>query len=260
MAEFISWGEAFARVGREKYGSHWIGRLTEREQYLIDQYCDVPVAERSSILPGHAVWTRRKLRPLGATLEDEVGRADDRRRWKVIQDEYVTKWLTDHGFSHPRVCLFDLERKLQEQFGVDDCRAEHESLSVAGKARPRIDLAPIDGGYTVSHATVAAPVPGTDDCEAKSKDSAATLDCTIVEPHGAVWEPHRPYKLSNVRPRNELSGRVWDFFKALEQKGQLQPKKQKELHRLIHDRFSISGEEVMSRRTMRRILGLNADS
>jgi hypothetical protein len=144
MSESISWSEAFTRVGRAKYGSEWIGRLTEREQYLIDEYCVVTVSEaRSSILPGHAsyladgksVWFKRS--PLGATLQDEVGCADDRRRWKVVQDEYVMKWLADNGFSYPRVNLSDLESKLITQFSVSGTGGtENRTRTGTAKSKP----------------------------------------------------------------------------------------------------------------------------
>jgi hypothetical protein len=259
MPKSISWSEAVIRVGRQKYGSDWIGSLTEREQYLVEQYCEVPVPGGPSIPP--------RVRPLGATLEDEVGRTDDRRRWKVIQDEYANKWLRACGFSYPRVNLSDLNLNLQEdlvnQSSEDDIFgswSEDDSVSGVDSSRLRPNPTHLDGASTISRATAPAPALGMDQCEAKANGSAESLDCAVVEPCGAVREPHRPYKLPNKRPKRELSGRVWDYFKELDRKGQLQSMKQYKLHQLIKGRFQSSGEEVICLRTMRRILGLNADS
>jgi hypothetical protein len=116
--EAITWNEAVERVGRAKYGSDRIIRLTEREQYLIDQYGDEVVSGRSSILPGKVSWLQLKSRPRSVTVHEEVGRAEDRRRWKTIQDDYVRRWLTKNGFSPPRVNPNCLENKLLAQFGV----------------------------------------------------------------------------------------------------------------------------------------------
>jgi hypothetical protein len=259
MPKSISWSEAVTRVGRKKYGADWIGSLTEREQYLVDQYCEVPVPGRPSIPP--------KVRPLGATLEDEVGRADDRRRWKVIQDEYATKWLRACGFSYPRVNLSDLNLNLQEEFVVNQWSeddifgswSEDDSVSGVDNSRLRSNPTRLDGASTITYAPVTAPALAMDECEAKSKGSAASPDCAVVEPRGALKKPHRPYKLSNIRPKRDLSARMWDYANELDRNGQLQRMKQKEIFRLMGARFSPSGE-VVTLRTMRRILGLNANS
>jgi hypothetical protein len=258
---FISWIEAFTRVGRAKYGSDWIDRLTEREKYLIDQYCDVPV---EGGLPEYSVSKPRKARPIGAALEDEVGRADDRRRFKIVQDEYASKWLKANGFrsTYPRVNLFDLNTKIQEEFIFGDWWSEdgffeaywfEEDDALTGLVRSnptRLDGAPTLPDKIV---TLTAPALGMDECEAKSKESAASPDWSPDKLRGAIEEEYRPYPLLKVRPKRELSGRVWDFFRDLDQKGQLQCKKQHELYHLIRNRFRW---EIISMRTMRRILGL----
>jgi hypothetical protein len=238
---FISWIEAFTRVGHAKYGSDWIDRLTEREKYLIDEYRGSPVEEG---LPEHSVSKPRKARPIGAALENEIGRADDRRRWKIIQDAYVGKWLKANGFwsTYPRVNLFDLNIKIQEEFIFGDWWSEDGFF---------------EAYWFEENITLTAPALGMDECEAKTKKLAVSLDCAVVEPRITVRESHRPYKLAIVTPKGDLTARVWEFLKDLDQKGQLQYKKQCQIYRLIRNRFKISGENVISRRTMRRLLGLD---
>jgi hypothetical protein len=256
----ISWREAVTRVGREKFGTDWIGSLTEREKYLVDQYCGFPVPGRPSIPP--------KVRPLGATLEDEVGRAHDRRRWKATQGEYATKWLRACGFSYPRVNLADLNLNLQEEFvanqwSEDDILgswSEDDSISGVDNSRLSSNPTRLEGAPPIPDAIIGETPPALamGECEANAKDSAASLDCRIIEPSSTVKEPHRRYPLKAVRPKRDLSARMWEFAHELDRAGRLQRMRQNEIFELMDKRFGSSGE-VVTLRTMRRILGLNVD-
>jgi hypothetical protein len=93
-------GEAIHLIGVAKYGSEWIGRLTEREQWLIDRYVErrqdshpenkplsiTPSATSFMTVDGHAFPDA----PYGSPLAYEVASASDRRDW--CREQYNFVW------------------------------------------------------------------------------------------------------------------------------------------------------------------------
>ena len=101
-------GEAIHLVGVAKYGGEWIGRLSEREQRLIDRYVERRQDPHAGNMPasitpgattymstagGHAIPGVR----YGSPLADEIELASDRRDWCREQYDFVWLWLKRRG-------------------------------------------------------------------------------------------------------------------------------------------------------------------
>jgi hypothetical protein len=95
----ISWDEASARVGKAQFGADWIGKLTEREHWLIKRYIE---RRHQPSRPDEITW----VGPGGPfvpvndrVLATEVERARDRREQMDDQYDQAFDWLEDHDFD-----------------------------------------------------------------------------------------------------------------------------------------------------------------
>jgi hypothetical protein len=88
-------------VGKAIFGAEWIGRLTERERWLIKRYIERR-RKPSTILPGEIdfVGPGGPIVPVNdRVLATEVERARDRREQMDDQYDQAFDWLEDHGFD-----------------------------------------------------------------------------------------------------------------------------------------------------------------
>jgi hypothetical protein len=128
--ELISWNEAVARVGRARFGQEWVGNLTHRERYLIDEYGDQ--SQPSSIHPGVIRFVNSKRLHLSPSLAEELAQAEDRKRWKVKQDLFAFDWLQRYGLRR------DHHRDPVNRTVLDAMIEQH----IAGRSQPKpVELA-----------------------------------------------------------------------------------------------------------------------
>jgi hypothetical protein len=101
--DVISASEAEQLVGKELFRDEWIGRLLEREKWLIRTYQHTTMKHvPASTLPGrisYAVGLARKEQPHGAKLREEIELAHDRSEWMKQQYDDVHRWMRKHGFK-----------------------------------------------------------------------------------------------------------------------------------------------------------------
>lgn len=94
----ISLDDASGRIGRAKFGADWIGKLTERDRWLIKRYVQMPSSNRPGgityIGPGGPIVPVNDR-----ALAAEVERARDRHEQMNDQYDQVFSWLEDHGFD-----------------------------------------------------------------------------------------------------------------------------------------------------------------
>jgi hypothetical protein len=117
----IAMNGAIQRVGRSLYAENWIGKLSERERWLVKRYIDSYRKDRvSSIVPGTISYTVDGQQWIEPTLMAEVHRARDRRDWKEAQYEAVFEWLQNHGFDldSDRINRVGFEKALAACFKV----------------------------------------------------------------------------------------------------------------------------------------------
>lgn len=91
----IPYREAIARVGQAIYGDNWIGSLSSRQEWLLEEYAD----EKSYGLFTIIIYNtkRSKLTP---SLLDEFTKAEDRGNWMHAQYDEARYWLSDRGMTH----------------------------------------------------------------------------------------------------------------------------------------------------------------
>jgi hypothetical protein len=96
----IAMNGAIQRVGHGLCAENWIGKLSERERWLVKRYIDSYRKDRvSSIVPGTISYPIGEQQWIEPTLTAEVHRARDRRDWMEAQYNAVFKWLENHGFD-----------------------------------------------------------------------------------------------------------------------------------------------------------------
>jgi hypothetical protein len=94
--------EANARIGKAKFGADWIGKLSERERWLVKRYIDAQHGAACSILPGTITYVGPggPFVPVNApALAAEIERVRDRLEQMNDQYEQVSDWLEDRGFD-----------------------------------------------------------------------------------------------------------------------------------------------------------------
>jgi hypothetical protein len=98
----ISLEEASARAGKAKFGADWIGKLTERERWLVKRYVEPQHDSASTFLPGTITYVGPggPFVPVNdSTLAAEVERARDRLEQMNDQYNQVDELLEDWGFD-----------------------------------------------------------------------------------------------------------------------------------------------------------------
>jgi hypothetical protein len=98
----ISLNDASVRIGEAKFGADWIGKLTERERWLIKRYVERRHQSPSSILAEEIAFVGPggpKIPVNDPKLVSEVERARDRLEHMNDQYDEVYDWLKDRGFD-----------------------------------------------------------------------------------------------------------------------------------------------------------------
>jgi hypothetical protein len=119
----ISLDNASVRIGEAKFGADWIGKLTERERWLIKRYVERRHQTPSSILPGEITLVGPggpKIPVNDPKLASEVERARDRLEQMNDQYDEVYDWLEDRGFDTetPSLDLTQFERAFAATFSA----------------------------------------------------------------------------------------------------------------------------------------------
>ena len=83
--ETIPYHEAIALVGRALYGDDWVGSLSPRAKWLLEEY-----GERRS-----GLFDMKKI-AFSRTLQEEVAAAEDRQRWMEAQYDKAIEWLAKY--------------------------------------------------------------------------------------------------------------------------------------------------------------------
>lgn len=211
--------DAIRRVGRGLYGGDWIGELTERERWLIEQYIDGPRKDRgSTILPGaisYMVGGRRWSEvPGDSALMAEADRARDRRDWMEAQCEAVFDWFESRGFDldSDRIdkARFDVALAAPHKRGAADRQPAHKASEISG---PQAEPAASVHAEAITHSGFPGR-PGKakhlieDEFERRTKsdealrnlaDEAAALLDWLKEAHPIVPRPTKRTIENNIR-------------------------------------------------------------
>jgi hypothetical protein len=145
----LSRKDAWLRVARARYGNDWIGRLNERERWLIDWYVEGKHRARSSVLPGHIRFIDPHGRdwanvPGDSALCAEIEKACDRRNWMWAQADWVLDWFERHGFSadDSPINKTRFEKALTRDFPSASASNDASSDAV-GSSEPPMDSTPL---------------------------------------------------------------------------------------------------------------------
>jgi hypothetical protein len=96
--DYISYREAIVRVGQALFGQEWIGSLSHRQKWLINEYG--PQQLPSSILPGHVAYVTNLVTTPKLLEESEL--AKDRERWMHRQYSQAGDWLAERKITHEK--------------------------------------------------------------------------------------------------------------------------------------------------------------
>jgi hypothetical protein len=121
----ISLDDASARIGEARFGVDWIGKLTERERWLIKRYVDRCHHKPSSILPSQITYVGPggPFAPVNdPALAAEVERARDRLEQMNDQYDQVYDWLEERGFDTETrsIDLTQFERAFETALTAED--------------------------------------------------------------------------------------------------------------------------------------------